>query len=150
LPLRGFGDDESDVVVLLVRAEAANFVDDGCEELLRRETTVPMQGGNEALFAELFASLVEGFRDAVGVEGEGIARAKSGFADGAVPVFEDAEDRGGGLEAFERIVAVEQEGRKVATVGVAQPARGAVIFGEKESGEGAVGGVFAKELVDGT
>src|SRR5260370_317017 len=38
----------------------------------------------------------------------------------------------------------------MAAVGIAQAAGGVVVFGEEESGEGAVGGVVAKELVDGT
>src|SRR6266851_4759443 len=37
----------------------------------------------------------------------------------------------------------------MAAIGVAQAAGGVVVFGEEESGEGAVGSVVAKELVDG-
>src|SRR5216684_657840 len=37
----------------------------------------------------------------------------------------------------------------MAAIGVAQAAGGVIVFGEEESGEGAVGCVVAKELVDG-
>src|ERR1700674_874463 len=37
----------------------------------------------------------------------------------------------------------------MATVGVAEQAYGVVIFGEEKRGEGAVGGVFAEELIHG-
>jgi hypothetical protein len=38
----------------------------------------------------------------------------------------------------------------MAAIGVAQAARGVVVFGEEEGGESAVGSVVAKELVHGT
>jgi hypothetical protein len=44
------GDDEGDVVVvLLVGAESADFVDDGGEEVWRREGAMAAQGFDEAL-----------------------------------------------------------------------------------------------------
>ena len=59
--------------MLFVGAEVADFVDDRIEQTLRREGAVAAKGFDEAIFSELFAGVVEGFSDAVGVEGESIA-----------------------------------------------------------------------------
>ena len=67
------GDDEGDVVVLLVRAEELDLVDGGGEDLGWWKVGVALERGDEAVFAELFFGLVEGLGDAVGVEGEEIA-----------------------------------------------------------------------------
>ena len=121
-PLRRFGDDERNVVVLLVRAEPLNLIDNSREQLLRRKSAMAAKGGNQALFAKFFVSGVKRFGDAVGVKGKRIARAKNGLADCAIPVLEDAEDRGRGFEPFERIVGAQEKSGKVAAVGIAQAA----------------------------
>ena len=54
--------------MLFVRAELADFVDDGGEEGLWTEVAVPAERCGEAVLAELFVGVIEGFRDAVGVE----------------------------------------------------------------------------------
>ena len=70
------------------------------------------------------------------------------FAQFAVPLFENAEDGGGGVEAIDRIVAAEDECGRMAAVDVAEAAGGDVVIGEEECGEGAVGRVLREELVD--
>jgi hypothetical protein len=52
---------------------------------------------DESGLAVFVAIFVEGFGDAVGVEGEGVARVKGSFSDFAIPFFENAEDGGGGV-----------------------------------------------------
>jgi hypothetical protein len=147
---RALDDDEGDIVLLLARAELADFADDGGEKVIGGKGTVSAQGSHEAVFAEFIARVVEGFGDAVGVKGKRIARKELRFADGAIPFLEHPEDCGRRVEPLERIVLAEQKSGKMAAVGVAQTARGIVIFGEKKSSEGTVGGVLAKELIHGT
>ena len=64
-----FGEDEGDVVVLLVGAEALDFVDDCSQRGLRTDIAVALQGFDEALLTELLVGGIVGFGDAVGVEG---------------------------------------------------------------------------------
>ena len=59
--------------MLFERAELANFVDDGGEHRLGTEVAVPAESCGEAVLTELFVGVIEGFRDAVGVESQGIA-----------------------------------------------------------------------------
>src|ERR1700730_10901941 len=101
----------------------------------------------EAGLAEFFAIVIEGFGDAVGVEGEHVAGEKVAFAQLTIPLFENAEDGGGGVEACYGIVAAEKKSREMAAVGVAEQASGVIVFGEEKRGVGAVGCVFAEELV---
>ena len=47
-------DDEGDVVVLFVRAEALDLADGGGEDVGGREVRVLLERGDETVFAELF------------------------------------------------------------------------------------------------
>ena len=49
-----FGDDEGDVVVLLVGAKSFDLVDDGGEKCFGRLAGVALKAVDEAVFAELF------------------------------------------------------------------------------------------------
>src|SRR5712692_913666 len=109
-----------------------------------------LQGLQQAVLAEFLAVSIEGFGHAVGVECEGVAGRQMAFPKFAFPLFENSQDRGGGIEVREAVVDAENQSGKMATVGVTQMAGSVVIFGEEKSSEGAIGGVFAKELVDGT
>ena len=108
-----------------------------------------LQGFDEALFAELFVGGVVGLGDAVGVEGEGIALAEPGFSNFAIPILENAQNGGGGVEALHGAIVVEQKRREMAAVGVTETACGVVVLSEEQGGESAVGSVIAKELVHG-
>ena len=59
--------------MLFVRTEFADFVDNGSEQLIGRDGVWAAQSFDEALLAKLFAVVVKGFGNAVGVEGESIA-----------------------------------------------------------------------------
>ena len=144
-----FGDDEGDVVVLLVRAEALDFFDDAGQGRLGRVFAVAQEGVDEALFTELFVSGVAGFGYAVGVKSERVATGKVAFANGAIPVLEYAEHGGCGVEALDGAIAAKHQTGKMAAIGKTQAACGVVIFAKEESGESAVGGVVAKEVVYG-
>src|SRR5260370_11564131 len=85
-----FGEDEGDIVVLFVGAEALDFVDDCCQRGLRTGFTVALQGFDEALFAELLVSGVVGFGDAVGVEGEGVPCMEVAFRNFTIPILENS------------------------------------------------------------
>ena len=126
-----------------------DFVDYRGERGLRGVRVMAAEGIEEARLAEFFAIVVEGFGDAVGVEGEDVAGAEVAFAELALPLFENADDGGGGFEARYGVVGAEEKRGEMAAVGVMQEARRVVIFGEEQRGVGAVGGVFAEELVHG-
>src|SRR5712671_1553167 len=111
---------------------------------------MPLQGFDEALFAELFVSGIVGFGDAVGIEGKGVTRAELALSNLAIPILENTQHRGGGLEALYCVIAVQQKSGEMAAIGVKQAASGVVVFAEKEGGERAVGSVVAEELVHGT
>src|SRR5712671_1574015 len=111
---------------------------------------MPLQGFDQAVFAELLVGGVVGFGDAVGVESESVPHTKLTFSNFAIPILEDSQHRGGGLEALDGVIAVEQKSGEMAAIGVTQAAGGVVVFGEKEGGERAVGSVVAEELVHGT
>ena len=106
--LAAFGEDQGDVVVLLLGAEVEDFVDHGGERGLRGECAMAAEGVEKARLAEFFAIAVEGFGDAVGVEGENIAGGDLALPDFAIPLFENAEDRGGGAEAGHAAVIAEE------------------------------------------
>src|SRR5712664_602714 len=109
-----------------------------------------LQGFDEALFAEFFVGGVVGFGDAVGVEGERVPWVKLAFSNFAIPILEDSQYSGCGFEPLDSVITAEHKTVEMATIGVAQAARGVVILGEEEGGEGAVRRVLAKELVHGT
>src|SRR5580704_9266282 len=135
--------------MLFVGRKLADVGDDILEEGLAGLGAMAEQGFDEAGFAVFVAGLVERFGDAVGVEDEGVAGVDGLFAQFAVPLFEDAEDGGGGVEAVDGIVAAEDERGRMAAVDVAEAAGGNVVVGEKERGERAVGRVLREKLVDG-
>ena len=145
----GFGDDEGDVVVLFAWAELADVGDDGVEERLGGLGAMAAEGFDQAVFAEFVAIFVEGFGDTVGVKGEGVAGAEGALADFTIPLFENAEDRGGGVEAIDGIVLTEDECGQMATIDVAEAAGGDVVIGEEECSERTVGRVLGEELIDG-
>ena len=134
--------------MLFAGGEVADVGDDGVEERLGALVAVAAQGVDQAGFAEFVMVFVEGFGDAVGVEGEDVAWVDSALADFAVPLFENAEDSGSGVEAIDRIVAAVNECGWMAATDVAEAAGGDVEFGEEESGERTIGRVLAEELVD--
>ena len=53
-----FRDQESNIVVLLVSAEPADVIDNGCYGGLGRVPAIPAQSLNQALLAEFLAGLV--------------------------------------------------------------------------------------------
>src|SRR5260370_41727364 len=108
-----------------------------------------VQGFDEAVFAELFVVGVVGFGDAVGVEGEGVPWMELAFSNFAIPILEDTQHGGSGLEARDGIVAAEHKSGEMAAIRIARAAGGVVVFGEEESGEGAGGCVVVEGVVDG-
>ena len=135
--------------MLFVGGELADVGDDVFEEGLGGLGAMAAEGFDQAGFAEFVAGFVEGFGDAVGVEGESVAGVEGALADFAIPFFENAEDGGGGVEAVDRIVAAEDECGRMAAIDVAEAAGRDVVIGEEERGEGAVGRVLGEELIDG-
>ena len=89
----------------------ADVGDDGIEEGLGGLGAMAAEGVDQAVFAELVAGFVEGFGDAAGVEGEGLAGAEGALADFAVPFFENTEDRGGGASRRVFLTGSRRTGR---------------------------------------
>ena len=58
--------------MLFAGAELAHFVNDGTEQSLGRKGAMAAERLDKAVFAELVAGGIEGFGDAVRVEGETI------------------------------------------------------------------------------
>jgi hypothetical protein len=102
-------DDQGNVVVLLVGTVPADFVHDGGKKLPGRKGAVAAQGFNQALFAKLFAVRAKSFRDAVGVQGEGVSGKKLTLFDVTFPILESAENRRGGREALEGIIRAQEQ-----------------------------------------
>ena len=105
-----FCDDEGDVVVLLVGAEALDLADGGGEDLRRWKVSGALERGDEAVFAELFLRFVEGFGNAIGVKSEDVAGRELAIDCGRVPLLEEAEDGCGGVEAIDLSVVAEKDG----------------------------------------
>src|SRR5260370_7495007 len=87
----------------------------------------------EAWLTEFLAIVVEGFGDAVGVEGEEVTGRELAFADFAIPFFENAEDGGGGVEARHGVVAAQKNRGRMAAVHESQEAGGILPFSSKKS-----------------
>src|SRR5712664_2713740 len=107
------------------------------------------QSLGQALLSKFFSRSVEGLGDAVGVEGDGIAAEELALPDCAIPLLKQSQNGGGGVQAFESVIAAKQEAGEMSAVGVAQALRLVVIFSEEERGIGAVGRVVVEQLIDG-
>jgi len=105
---KALGDDQGDVVVLLVGAEPADFVNDGGEKIAGRKRAVAAQSFHQALFAELLAMGAKCLGNAIGVKRQGVARKKLAFFDVAFPFLERAQNRRGGAEPIERIIRAKE------------------------------------------
>ena len=143
------GDNEGNVVVLLAGAEPPNVLNDGRQQVLRRQFTIPPQCFSQPLFAELFSRGVEGFSNAVGVESDRVSGKKLAFPDSAVPFPEEPEDGTSSSPAVPECYHHGATSRKMSAIGITQTLRLIVVFGEEERGVGAVGGVVVEQLVYG-
>jgi len=106
--------------VLFVGGVGADVGDYGGEQGLGRVVAVAAEGVDEAGFAEFFVCVVHGLGYAVGVESEEIAGVEMGFAYGALPSFEQAENGGSGFETVDGVVAAQKQRAEMAAVDVAQ------------------------------
>jgi len=67
------------------------------------------QSFDEALFSKFFPCFAERFGDAVSVESKGIAGKELALRNRAIPLLENAENGGGGVETIEGVVAAEEK-----------------------------------------
>jgi hypothetical protein len=84
------GNNQSDVVGLLVWTEPLNVSYNGRNQVERSKLAMPPQQVDQPLFAKLFSGAVAGFRDAVGVERERVSVTEFAFGDRAFPIFEQS------------------------------------------------------------
>src|SRR5260370_38369435 len=88
----------------------------------------------EAWLTEFLAIVVEGFGDAVGVEGEEVTGRELAFADFAIPFFENAEDGRGGVAARYGVVAAQKKRGTMAPVQLPNEPGGVGLFGAVNGG----------------
>ena len=112
-----------------------------------RTFAVTLEGVEQSLFAELLVGGIVGFGDAVGIEGKGVTWAELALSNLAIPILENTQHGGGGIEALHGVIAAKEQAREMAAIRVTQVANGVVVFGEEECGEGAIRRVVAKKLV---
>ena len=93
--------------MLLARAELANLADNGIKHALGRQVAMAAERFNEAAFTELIACIVEGFGDAVRVEGEHVSWREAAFVNGAIPFLKNTQNCARGLEALDGVIAVQ-------------------------------------------
>src|SRR5215469_3699049 len=104
-------------------------------------------GLQQTLFAKFLSVTIQGFGNTIGVEQDGVAWSQFAFFHGAIPFVEQAHHRAGCAEPFHRVVTAQKQGRRMATVRVAQLACAIIVFGEEESSVIPTGRVFVKQLI---
>src|SRR5436190_17624780 len=92
------GDDQGDIVVLLMGAPPANLVDNRRDHGLWGQGSMPLQGFDEALFSPLLVRVVEGFGDPIGVEHQRVSGEEAALRNRTIPVFEEPHYSAGGFE----------------------------------------------------
>src|SRR5437016_5779221 len=102
---------------------------------------------DQSLFPEFLFCTVIRFSYAIGVECERVPWVKLAFPNRAIPLFEDSQDRGCGIEPFQSVIAPEEKSGEMPAIRVAQAAHAVVIFGEEKCGEGAVRRILTKQPV---
>lgn len=94
--------------MLIIWVEAPDFAGDGFEGGLAGLISVLTQSLDQGFFSEFVSVTVRGFGDAVGVERENVAGAQVAFSDGGIPVLEQAQERGRGIEALAGVVGSQE------------------------------------------
>src|SRR6516162_4198957 len=142
--LRGAGNHQRDVIVLVASAELLHVFDDLCEQGLRRQVAFLLQCFEQAGLTVFIPSLVKGLRDSVGVEGQDVSRVQLPLLDSTSPLREKAQDCTRGTKFFPFTSRAQKNSRVVATVGVPEAPGRIVVLSEEQRGVGAVGGIGAK------
>ena len=104
---------------------------------------MPPQRFGQALLSKFFSRRVEGFRDAVRVQSDGVSWEEVTFPDRSFPFLEEAQNRARGVQPVQSVIAAEQKSWEMSTVGIAQALRAIVVFGEEKRGIGVVGPVLS-------
>ena len=99
--------NQSDIVLLFMRTELFDVLDNRCYQRLWRQFSMPFERFDQAVFAEIFPCIVERFGHAIGIKYKGISGEELALCHAAFPVFEDAQYRGGGVEPFNGAVVPE-------------------------------------------
>ena len=82
--------DQRDVVVLLVRAELFDFIQDRGQQFMWRELVISQQAFNKSLFSEFLPLNVECFGDAIRIQHKGVSREEHAFLYRARPIRKES------------------------------------------------------------
>jgi hypothetical protein len=82
-------DHQSDVIMLLVRAEPLHVIENGIEQRLRTLVAMTPQAVNQPLFSEFLAKIVERLGDTIGVKHQCVSWQEGAFLDRAIPLLEE-------------------------------------------------------------
>lgn len=141
------GNNHGDVVVLFLRAELPNPIDNRRNRGLRRQFSAPPKRFEQARFSEFLSGIVERFGDAIGIERERVPRVKATLPYRAVPILEEPQNRFRGRKPFNGVAAAQKKASEMPAIRVAQAPRLVVVLGKEERGVGALGRILVKELV---
>ena len=98
-------DDRRDVVVLFLKTESPNTIDDCAQQSLARQVTMLLKRFNQALLAKFISLLVTGFGDSIGVKREHVPGKKLMLLYRAFPVSKQSKQCAGGIEPVHLAVA---------------------------------------------
>ena len=143
------GYDQRHVVGLVALAELLHVAEDGLQNLAGWLWWLSLNRRDQALFAVFFLVVWSGFGDSVGIDHQDVAGGKLAFLGGALPFFEQSQDRRGGLKALNPAIRSRENGSVVAAVHVAQSACRVIVDAEKHGGIVAGLRVAVEEKVDG-
>ena len=111
---------------------------------------VSPQGFDKTLLSEFLPVAVERFGHTIGIEYERVSWEETLFADVAMPLIEESQDRAGGVETLEVIIAPEEKGGEVAAIRVPQQLCVVVVFAKEESSVSVVARVLVEEPIHGS
>jgi hypothetical protein len=85
------GHNQRNVVLLFIRAELPNLIDNRRDHGLWGQFPMPVQRFDQARFSELLTRIVERFGDPIGVEYQHVSREEPMLRHRAIPVFEEPQ-----------------------------------------------------------
>src|SRR5579863_3919316 len=123
--------NQRDVVILLMRAELPDLVDNRPDGSARRLTAMPSDRFDQAVLAEFLFCVIKGFGDAIGVENQRVSRTEAALVNRAIPLLKQADHSAGGIEPLDGASAPQKQHWQVPAVGIAQAPCLVIVCAEK-------------------